>query len=144
MITRRFGQENPSHVLIDTSVWLDFFLNRPTQAVEQFDEIFEQNLPFGITSVIYQEVLQGADSPRDFSKLLDYLSIQKFYHPLDLILSYEQAAELFFRCRRQGITVRRTLNCLIAQVAIEPKLRLLHNDRDVIQIAPVDKNLKLA
>jgi hypothetical protein len=129
--------------LVDTSVWLDFFRNRSTQAVTKFEEILDHNLPFGITSVIYQEVLQGADSPRDFSKLQKYLATQKFYYPLDPILSYEQAADLYFQCRRQGITIRGTIDCLIAQIAIEHKLHLLHNDRDFAQMATVVKNLKL-
>ncbi len=130
--------------LVDTSVWLDYFRNRSTQAVTQFEEILNGNTPFGITSVIYQEVLQGADSPRDFSKLQNYLATQKFYYPIDPILSYEQAADLYFQCRRQGITIRSTIDCLIAQVAIEHNLRLLHNDRDFTQIATVRKNLILA
>ena len=130
--------------LVDTSVWLDFFRNRPTQAVIRFEEILAENLPFGITSVIYQEVLQGADSLRDFSQLQEYLATQKFYHPQDPILSYEHAANLYITCRRQGITIRGTIDCLIAQIAIEHQLRLLHNDRDFSQIATVNKKLKLA
>jgi predicted nucleic acid-binding protein len=130
--------------LVDTSIWLDFFRNRSTQAVIQFEEILDHNLPFGITSVIYQEVLQGADSLKDFMKLQDYLATQKFYHPLDPILSYEQAALRYFNCRRQGITIRGTIDCLIAQIAIEHNLRLLHSDRDFTQMATVNKNLKLA
>ena len=130
--------------LVDTSVWLDFFRNRSTQAVTQFEEILDNNLPFGITSVIYQEVLQGADSQRDFSKLQNYLATQKFYHPLDPILSYEQAAGLYLTCRRQGITIRGSIDCLIAQIAIEHNLHLLHNDRDFTQMATINKHLKLA
>ena len=130
--------------LVDTSVWLDFFRNRSTQAVTQFEEILDNNLPFGITSAIYQEVLQGADSPRDFSKLQNYLATQNFYHPLDQILSYEQAAELYFNCRRQGITIRGSIDCLIAQIAIEHNLHLLHNDRDFTQMATVFSALKIA
>ena len=130
--------------LVDTSVWLDYFRNRSTQAVTQFEEILNGNTPFGITSVIYQEVLQGADSPRDFSKLQNYLATQKFYYPIDPILSYEQAADLYFQCRRQGITIRSTIDCLIAQVAIEHNLRLLHNDRDFTQMATINKHLKVA
>ena len=130
--------------LVDTSVWLDYFRNRSTQAVELFEEILAENLPFGITSMIFQEILQGADSPRDFSKLKDYLATQKFYSPLDPILSYEQAADLYFNCRREGITLRGTIDCLIAQIAIEHQLRLLHSDRDFTHMATVNKNLKLA
>jgi len=130
--------------LIDTSIWLDFFRNRSTQAVAHFEEILDHNLPFGITSVIFQEVLQGAGSPNDFLKLKNYLATQKFYHPLDPILSYEQAADLYFNCRRQGITIRGTIDCLIAQIAIEHNLHLIHSDRDFAKMATVNKSLKLA
>lgn len=130
--------------LIDTSVWVDFFRNQSTQAVARFEEILEEDIPYGITSVIYQEVLQGADSPKDFSKLQSYLASQRFYHPLDPVLSYEQAADMYFQCRRQGITVRSTIDCLIAQIAIEHKLRLLHSDRDFTKMATVFDSLKIA
>jgi len=130
--------------LVDTSVWVDFFRNRSTYAVGGFEEILDENIPYGITSVIYQEVLQGADSPKDFSALQTYLGSQNFYHPIDPILSYARAADLYSQCRRQGITIRSTIDCLIAQIAIEHKLRLLHNDRDFTKIASVVENLKLA
>ncbi len=130
--------------LVDTSVWLDYFRNRSTRAVKQFEEILVENRPFGITSVIYQEILQGAESTQDFSKLQDYLATQRFYHPQDPILSYEQAANLYFNCRRQGITIRSTTDCLIAQIAIEHNLRLLHNDRDFTKMPAVNKKLQLA
>jgi len=130
--------------LVDTSVWVDFFRNRSTRAVAHFEDILNENAPYGITSVIYQEVLQGADSPKDFSMLQTYLSTQKFYHPIDPLQSYDQAASLYAQCRRQGITIRSTIDCLIAQIAIEQKLRLLHSDRDFTKMASAVKNLKLA
>ncbi len=130
--------------LVDTSVWLDFFRNRSTQAVKKFQEILDKNIPFGISGLIYQEVLQGADSPKDFSQLQTYLGTQKFYHPADPIRSYEKAADLYFRCRRQGITIRGTIDCLIAQIAIEQKLYLLHHDRDFTKMADVIADLKIA
>ena len=80
--------------------WSCSRLDVARNTITQFEEILDRNLPFGITSEIYQEVLQGADSKRDFSKLQTYLASQKFYHPIDPIVSYEQAAELYFTCRR--------------------------------------------
>ena len=130
--------------LVDTSIWLDFFRNRSTQAVIQFEEILERNLLFGISGLIYQEVLQGADSEEDLAKLQTYLQTQKFYHPQDPIVSYHHAARLYFRCRRKGITIRSTIDCFVAQIAIEHHLRLLHNDRDFAQMATVTPDLKLA
>ncbi|GJL53385.1 MAG: twitching motility protein PilT [Nitrospirales bacterium] len=130
--------------LVDTSVWLDFFRNQPTQAAKKFEDILDRNLSFGITSHIYQETLQGANSPKDFLNLQAYLSTQKFYHPEDPILSYEKAAELYVHCRRKGITIRSTIDCLIAQIAIEQKLYVLHRDRDFTKMAEVVGDLQMA
>lgn len=51
--------------------------------------------------------------------------------------SYEAAARLLVRCRRKDVTIRSTVDCLIAQVAIEHELYLVHNDRDFDYIAKV-------
>lgn len=129
--------------LIDTSVWLDYFRQRSNPVVAKFEAILEERLPYGITGVIYQEILQGADSQEDFSNLQTYLETQRFFHPLDPILTYRHAADLYFLCRRRGLTVRSTIDCLIAQIAIEHRLRLLHHDRDFTHIATVVKTLQL-
>lgn len=104
----------------------------------------EREVPFGITGVIYGEVLQGAASRADFEKLALYLGTQRFYHPRDPVESYRGAAWLYFRCRRAGVTVRSTVDCLIAQLAIEHDLLLLHNDRDYERLAHVIPELRLA
>ncbi len=105
-------------------------------------ELTGQGVPFWITGVIYQEVLQGAETERDFERLRDYLGTQRFYHPGDPVTSYLRAAGLYFQCRRQGVTLRSTIDCLIAQIAIEYELKLLHNDFE--RIASVVSDLKLA
>lgn len=130
--------------LIDTSVWIDYFQQRDTEASTHFLEILNRGHPYGITSVVYQEVLQGADSERDLIRLAAYLSTQRFYHPRHPVASYEAAARLFFRCRRKGVTIRSTIDCLIAQVAIENELYLVHNDRDFDHIARVIPALRIA
>ena len=123
--------------LIDTSVWIDFFRNRPTHGVKLFNQILDGGFAYGINALIYQEVLQGASSPKDFHKLKDYLSTQRFFHFNDPIKSHENAAHIFFACRQKGITIRSTIDCLIAQTAIENKLILLHSDKDYERIAQV-------
>lgn len=130
--------------LVDTSVWIDSLRQRDNPPVRFFQRLLDQNVPYGITSVIYQEVLQGARNPKDFKILQDNLGSQRFYHPLDLIASHAEAARIFRRCRDKGITVRSTIDCLIAQIAIEHKLMLLHNDRDFTFIAQVVPTLSLA
>ncbi len=124
-------------ILVDTSVLIDFFRGINNPAKVRFKSILEQDIPFGITALIYQEVLQGAKSEKEYADLNKYLSSQRFFHPKDPIETFAKAARLYFRCRKKGITIRSTVDCLIAQIAIENELRLLHNDRDFKAIAAV-------
>src|SRR4051812_28846275 len=116
--------------LVDTSLWIDFLRQEQNEKVTFLQLVLAQDLPFGITSQIYQEILQGAASKADFAKLESYFSTQKFYHPKDSLLSHKEAARLFVRCREKGIIIRSTIDCLIAQIAIENDLTLLHHDKD--------------
>lgn len=100
--------------------------------------------PFGLTSIVYQEVLQGAATGRDFERLDEHLCTQRFYEPRDVVESYRDAARLYFRCRESGVTVRSTVDCLIARTAIEHDLVLLHSDRDYENMARVIPELKTA
>lgn len=130
--------------LVDTSVWIDYFREIENESTSKFISILDKKLPFGITGVIYQEILQGAASDKDFKKLKDYLSTQRFFHPHDQITTHECAAKLFFLCRRKGITIRSTIDCFIAQIAIEHNLVLLHNDQDYTRIQSVIPELLLS
>jgi predicted nucleic acid-binding protein len=56
---------------------------------------------------------------------------------------FEKAAENYHRCRKKGVTVRSTIDMLIAQTAIENDLYLMHNDNDFRNMATVIKELKL-
>jgi len=93
--------------------------------------------------MIYQELLQGARDEKDFSLLRDYFAELAFRHPQDEKASYAAAASIYYDCRRKGITIRSTVDCLIAQIAIDYDLILLHNDRDFERIAAVVPKLKL-
>lgn len=130
--------------LVDTSAWLDYLQERDTRAAGLLAEVLDRGATFGITAAIYQELLQGAASEEDFAGLVEYLGTQRFYHPEDPVDSYREAARLYFRCRRAGVTIRSTIDCLIARLAIERDLSLLHNDRDFADMARVIPELKLA
>ncbi|MBF0238948.1 MAG: PIN domain nuclease [SAR324 cluster bacterium] len=117
-------------ILVDTSVLIDFFKKNKTHSTARFKELVKKEIPFGITSQIFQEVLQGTKSDKDYNRLKDYLETQIFYHPQDPVKSFADAAQLYRECRKQGVTPRSTIDCLIAQVAIEHNLSLLHNDKD--------------
>ena len=124
-------------ILVDTSVLIDLFKDRENEVTHRCRSLLQQQVPFGITSVIYQEILQGAKTEKEYAMLKEYLSSQRFFHPKDLVESYAQAARIYFACRKKGITVRSTIDCLIAQIALEHDLFLIHNDSDFIAMAPV-------
>ncbi|MDQ6970585.1 MAG: PIN domain nuclease [Mariprofundus sp.] len=128
--------------LVDTSVWIGLFRQQDTVAVRRLRAMLEQNIPYGISSVIYQELLQGAKNEADYQQLQDYLGSQHFYHPTDEIQSYANAARIYFDCRRKGLTIRSTIDCLIAEIAIEHNIVLLHDDADFLHIAKVIVELK--
>jgi len=129
--------------LVDTSVWIDFFRGKQTSAVEQLRCILQSEQTVGINSLIYQEILQGSESEQRFNQFRDYFKELTFYQPKDITESYAQAAYLYFSCRRKGITIRSTIDCLIAQTAIDNDLILLHSDKDFERIATVATTLKL-
>ena len=129
-------------ILVDTSVLIDFFKGIQNDPSLSLKEIIRQQIPFGIASVVYQELLQGAKNKKEYKILDEYLSCQRFFHPLDSVGSYGKAAWIYLSCRKHGITIRSSIDCLIAQIAIEHDLLLLHNDKDFINMAPLI-NLKL-
>ena len=124
-------------VLVDTSVLIGYLQGKENDAVLRFQYILDNNIPFGINYSIYQEVLQGVKTEKDFDKVKKYLDTQRFYSLKKEKESYASAAKIYFKCRKKGITISSTIDCLIAQTAIENNLFLLHNDSDFDDIAKV-------
>lgn len=117
-------------ILVDTSALIGFLKGEDNDSSRKLRNVLENHMPFGITSQIFQEVLQGAGSKTEYEKLKRYLESQRFFHPKDPIAAYAHAARIYFDCRKKGITLSSTIDCLIAQIALEHDLSLLHNDRD--------------
>jgi len=124
-------------ILVDTSVLIDFFKGYKNNSCRKFELVLTQGIPFGINSFIFQEVLQGAKSEREYRTLKRYLETQRFYHLKDPVDSFAKAARIYFDCQKKGITVRSTIDCLIAQTALEHDLFLLHNDNDFTAMSAV-------
>lgn len=131
-------------VLVDTSVWLGFIRGHDTVPVGRLRTALEQEVPVALTALIYQEVLQGADSEPTFSRLKRYFSGQRMLAPQHGMSTFERAARIYFDCRRKGITVRSTIDCLIAEIAIEHGALLLHDDSDYVGIGKAVPQLRLA
>ena len=130
-------------ILVDTSVLIDYFKNTPGISYEKMDHVIDNDLPFGICNYIYQELLQGTKSEKEYNLLKEYLNTIPFYDLKYGKQSFENAALMYKNCRKNGITVRSTIDLIIVQIAIENNLYLLHNDTDFINMAKIYKNLKM-
>ena len=119
--------------LIDTSVWIDVFHRPPgidLQSLVDSDEIVTC-LP------VVQEVLQGFRDDRAFRLARDaMLAFPIVEAPLDTA-AFEDAVALYRLARRTGVTVRSSVDCLIAVCAARNDLTLLHHDRDFDRIARI-------
>ena len=130
-------------VLVDTSVLIDYLKGTDTDGTRCFDKIIDDKMPYGINDYVYQEILQGARTEAEFEKLKDYFETIPFYYLQFGKESFERAALLNYKCRKRGITIRSKIDLLIAEIAIENDLYLLHSDSDYDNIAKASKVLKI-
>lgn len=115
-------------ILVDSSVWIDYFRGVATPQVERLDELLGSYV-VATGDLMLAEVLQGFRSDRDFNearKLLTSLFIVEV-GGRDVSI---QAARNFRALRALGVTVRKTIDALIATRCIESRLTLLYSDRD--------------
>ena len=127
-------------VLVDTSVWINYFKALETEA-SLFLKHNLSNIIIAICPVILQEVLQGIVSDKEFDKVNSYLNT---LFPLTGN-SYEfafESAQLYRILRKKGVTIRKPNDCLIAAYALYYKIPLLQDDRD-FQLIAQHSTLKL-
>ena len=115
-------------ILVDSSVWIDYFKGTITAQTEKLDKVLGQQSA-AIGDPILTEVLHGFADDRDFNeaqKMLTSLTVV----PLGGQEIAIQAAKNFRALRAVGVTVRKTIDTVIATRCIESGYELLHNDRD--------------
>ncbi|MDR8393983.1 PIN domain nuclease [Aliifodinibius sp. S!AR15-10] len=120
-------------ILVDTSVWIDYFNGIENKQTESLDQILsEQTVLIG--DIILTEILQGFDSDKE------YRLARQALEPLDCVhlggksLAIKAASNFRF-LRSEGVTIRKTVDMLIGSWCIEHEMELLHNDKDFDQIA---------
>ncbi len=121
-------------ILVDTSVWIDFLNGVKSTHRKVLHELIENEEDICVAEIILTEILQGIRDDADFNKIKDYLLELPLYSPKG-VDTYLRAAEIYRTCRRKGKTVRKTVDCIIASIAIENGLVLLHKDSDFGHIA---------
>ena len=125
-------------IIVDSSVWIDFFTSRNTPPTETLDCLLGEEL-VAIGDLILVEVLQGFRADKDFRQARKLLLSLTIFNMLDVSIALKSAAN-FRKLRRKGITVRKTIDAIIATYCIENKHSLLHSDKD---FQPFHEHLKL-
>jgi len=115
-------------VIVDSSVWIDFLNHRETPQTLWLLNGHDGEL-IAITSLALTEVLQGIRDDRQFRRAQSHFSSLPVFDAASRKFAV-QAAQNFRILRKRGVTVRSTIDCLIATFCIESELRLLHCDRD--------------
>ena len=115
-------------ILVDSSVWIDYFRGEPTPQADLLDALLGKE-PLAVGDLILAGVLQGFQDERDFDKarqlLLSFEMVEVGGRDIAI-----QAARNFQILRGHGITVRKTIDTLIATRCIQSGLTLLHSDKD--------------
>ena len=115
-------------VIVDTTVWVDYLRGLRNKETDYFDrELGRQR--FGLTDLILCETLQGVVEENAFTRVLCELRKFEVFETGSQELAIE-AARNFRNLRRQGRTVRKTIDCLIATFCLRHRHSLLHRDRD--------------
>ncbi len=114
--------------LVDTSVWIDYFNGVATPQTNYLDAALGHET-LCLVDIILCEVLQGFQRQSEFEQAKAALLTFPIY-PLSGVDLALQSAEHYRTLRRRGVTVRKTIDCLIATFAIANEMWLLHNDRD--------------
>ena len=121
-------------VLVDSSAWIEFQRATGSPTDLRLTSALASEEPLATMGLILLEILAGArdeQQVRDLRRLLDRCRFLPVEDPFD----FESAAALYRACRREGITIRRLPDCLIAAVAIRTGTPLLHQDADFDAIA---------
>jgi len=129
-------------IIVDTSVWIDSFNPKiKTPEKEVLVQLIQNDNPIFLCPIIYQEILQGIREDKAFERIRFIL---QQYRMIDIDLMYvtNHAVDLYRHLRKKGITIRKSMDCLIASYAIITDMYLLHNDSDFTQIAS-KSNLKI-
>jgi predicted nucleic acid-binding protein len=120
-------------ILVDTSVWINFFAGRDLPHVAALEHFIVENEDLALCGIILTEILQGiADDKAHRRVRSDLKPLIMLPMPETVFL---RAADIYRKLRKAGITIRKSNDCIIAATALEHHCRLLHNDKDFLPIA---------
>jgi predicted nucleic acid-binding protein len=125
-------------VIIDTTVWVDYFRGTPSPEAEWVNRNLDVSW-MGLTDIILCEVLQGIKGDARFVEVREHLSKFELFDGVGENIAVA-SAENYRLLRSRGITIRKTIDCFIATFCIQHDHSLLHHDKD---FDPFEKHLGL-
>ncbi len=115
-------------LLVDSTVWIDFFGGRKTAQTDKLKAAVAARHDLCVCGCVWLEVLQGIREEKQ------YLAVKRHFENLiylpDDRSTFELGATIYRELRREGLTIRNSIDCLIAATVIQHGVRLLENDRD--------------
>ncbi|MEZ4683126.1 MAG: PIN domain nuclease [Caldilineaceae bacterium] len=123
-------------IMVDTSVWIDFFRGNDRPEVQRLIAYIELNERIFTGDLILAELLQGIRAGRELAAVE---AAFRAFLVVDMVgeRNARQSAAFYRQLRTQGITVRKTIDCLIATWCILNQTPLLHADRDFSPFVPL-------
>ena len=123
-------------IVVDTTVWIDFLEARGTPFDHHLAALLESDAPIALVDIVYCEILQGLRDEDTYRRTRASLRAHPILRPRGLE-TFETAANLYRAGRQRGLTIRRSVDCLIAATCLENDAELYHNDRDFDALARV-------
>jgi predicted nucleic acid-binding protein len=121
-------------IVVDTSVWIDVLNETDTPGATRCIELLEDGAPVALTDVIFAEVLQGFRSEGEANEVERHLRAFPILR-LETLDDFVLAAYLYRQARRGGVTIRKTLDCMIAAPCVREGVPILHSDEDFDRLA---------
>jgi len=122
-------------ILVDTSVWVDFFSSSPSRAGTELRRMIAEAEPFALSGIIVSEILQGLR--RDVDQIERHLSQWEMLEPLGFS-TYREAAAIFRLGRGKGLSLT-TIDTLIAAIALDHRAVVFTVDQDFSHIARITR-----
>jgi hypothetical protein len=121
-------------IVVDTSVWIDVLNGVDSPAATACIRLIEAGEPVTLTDIIFAEILQGLRDEDEAAQVEVHLRAFPILR-LQGLEDFSLAAEIYRTARRHGVTIRKTLDCLIAVPCVRAGAPLLHADTDFDRLA---------
>lgn len=116
-------------MLVDTSVWIDYFNGHPSPEANRLAQAISDNEAIALPGLVWTEILLGLSNETEAIKIANLLDAFETV-PEPRQQDYLEAARIYRTCRNKGYTIRSTIDCIIAQLCLRDNLPLLSKDRD--------------